>query len=286
MLDPLAEFKEHRWPYDYDHRGAEEGGRRYFGGGKPFGFFATTSGGWELDGEPYTVADGTDDFWWFRSRIVGGRTNHYGRISLRFSDYDFNPRDRDGLGWNWPIAYEDPRALVRPGRGVHRRRRQPRGDPERARRRLSRSPAAQGARAAHPARQPEDGHPLHPQPAGGHHPRHQRPARLPLLRAVRPRLPDRLELLGEPDADLPGARDRPAPGSRPGHGAGDHDGRQRKGGRRRLCRQADGPGTAGALPHAGPGRERLRVGSSAPELARPPSIPTASATRPAWWAAT
>ena len=107
MLDPLTEFKQRRWPYDYDHRGAEEGGRRYFGGGKPFGFFATTSGGWELDGEPYTVADGTNDFWWFRSRIVGGRTNHYGRISLRFSDYDFNPRDRDGLGWNWPITYED-----------------------------------------------------------------------------------------------------------------------------------------------------------------------------------
>ena len=107
MLDPYAEFKQNRWPYDYDHRGAEEGGRRYFGGGKPFGFFATTSGGWELDGEPYTVADDTKDFWWFRSRILGGRTNHYGRISLRFSDYDFNPRDRDGLGWNWPIDYED-----------------------------------------------------------------------------------------------------------------------------------------------------------------------------------
>ena len=107
MLDPLAEFKQYRWPYDYDHRGAEEGGRRYFGGGKPFGFFTTTSGGWELDGEPYTVADDTGDFWWFRSRIVGGRTNHYGRISLRFSDYDFNPRDRDGLGWNWPIDYAD-----------------------------------------------------------------------------------------------------------------------------------------------------------------------------------
>ena len=107
MLDPLAEFKEHRWPYDYDHRGAGEDGRRYFGGGKPFGFFTTTSGGWELDGEPYTVAGDTEDFWWFRSRIVGGRTNHYGRISLRFSDYDFKPRDRDGLGWNWPLEYAD-----------------------------------------------------------------------------------------------------------------------------------------------------------------------------------
>ena len=107
MLDPYREFKEHHWPYEYEHRGAEPGGRRYFGEGKPFGFFSTTSGGWELDGEPYTVADDTDDFWWFRSRIVGGRTNHYGRMTFRFSDYDFAPRDRDGLGWNWPITYED-----------------------------------------------------------------------------------------------------------------------------------------------------------------------------------
>ncbi len=107
MLDPQAEFKEHRWPYDYGHRGADEGGAAYFGEGKSFGFFTTTSGGWQLDGEPYTVADDTDDFWWFRSRIVGGRTNHYGRMSFRFSDYDFLPRDRDGLGWNWPIRYED-----------------------------------------------------------------------------------------------------------------------------------------------------------------------------------
>ena len=107
MLDPQAEFKEHRWPYDYGHRGAEEGGAAYFGEGKSFGFFTTTSGGWQLEGEPYTVADDTDDFWWFRSRIIGGRTNHYGRMSFRFSDYDFFPRDRDGLGWNWPIRYED-----------------------------------------------------------------------------------------------------------------------------------------------------------------------------------
>ena len=107
MLDPYAEFKEHQWPYDFDHRGAEDGGRRYFGTGKPFGFFSTTSGGWELEGEPYTVADDTADFWWFRSRIVGGRTNHYGRMSFRFSDYDFKPYDRDGLGFNWPIDYDD-----------------------------------------------------------------------------------------------------------------------------------------------------------------------------------
>ena len=106
MLDPFREFKEHQWPYDVDHRGAEEGGKRYFGRGKPFGYFTTTSGGWELTGEPYTVGSGSQ-FQWFRSRILGGRTNHYGRMSFRFSDYDFNPADRDGLGANWPIRDED-----------------------------------------------------------------------------------------------------------------------------------------------------------------------------------
>ena len=106
MLDPAKEFKEHMWPHEVDHRGAEEGGAAYFGRGKPFGYFTTTSGGWELEGEPYTVAEDSE-FRWFRSRILGGRTNHYGRMSFRFSDYDFRAYDRDGLGTNWPISYED-----------------------------------------------------------------------------------------------------------------------------------------------------------------------------------
>lgn len=77
MLNVAKEFKEHQMPYDVPHRGAEDGGAAYFGKGKPFGYFSTTSGGWELDGEPYTVGEGSE-FRWFRSRILGGRTNHYG----------------------------------------------------------------------------------------------------------------------------------------------------------------------------------------------------------------
>ncbi len=106
MLDPYKEFKEHQWPYDVPHRGADEGGADYFGKGKPFGYFSTTSGGWELEGEPYTVGEGSQ-FTWFRSRIVGGRTNHYGRMSFRFSEYDFKPYSKDGLGFDWPISYSD-----------------------------------------------------------------------------------------------------------------------------------------------------------------------------------
>lgn len=68
--------------------------------------FSASYGGRQLEGEPYTVAEGSE-FQWFRSRCIGGRTNHYGRITLRFADYDFKPRSRDGLGWDWPISYED-----------------------------------------------------------------------------------------------------------------------------------------------------------------------------------
>ena len=39
--------------------------------------------------------------------MLGGRTNHWGRISLRFGPKDFKSKDYDGLGENWPISYED-----------------------------------------------------------------------------------------------------------------------------------------------------------------------------------
>ena len=39
--------------------------------------------------------------------MLGGRTNHWGRISLRNGPYDFKPYSRDGLGLDWPISYED-----------------------------------------------------------------------------------------------------------------------------------------------------------------------------------
>lgn len=75
---------------------------------KPFGFYdATVDGGWEVPNEPYTVAEGSEPFTWWRPRMLGGRTNHWGRISLRFGPLDFKPRSRDGLGYDWPITYDD-----------------------------------------------------------------------------------------------------------------------------------------------------------------------------------
>jgi len=77
---------------------------------KPWGFYdATVDGGWTVPGEPYTSAsdDPARRFTWWRARMLGGRTNHWGRIALRYGPYDFKPRARDGLGFDWPLGYED-----------------------------------------------------------------------------------------------------------------------------------------------------------------------------------
>lgn len=74
---------------------------------KPFGFHdATVDGGWQVPGEPYTVAEGSEFLWW-RARMLGGRTNHWGRFSLRFSHHDFKGFSRDGHGADWPFEYTD-----------------------------------------------------------------------------------------------------------------------------------------------------------------------------------
>ena len=92
------------WPHAVAHRGAGSDGAAYFGGGS--NYFGAHAGGYQLPGEPYTAAPGSK-FSWFRSRITGGRTNHFGRIFFHFSDYDFKPYSSDGLGTDWPVTYED-----------------------------------------------------------------------------------------------------------------------------------------------------------------------------------
>ncbi|MGA2427658.1 MAG: GMC family oxidoreductase [Candidatus Acidiferrum sp.] len=102
-LNPSKDFKEHLWPYDLPHRGAGVGGKLK---GEEADEFMAPNGAWEIAGEPYVSAPGST-FHWFRSRIVGGRTNHWGRVALRFSPVDFKPRSADGMGDDWPIGYEE-----------------------------------------------------------------------------------------------------------------------------------------------------------------------------------
>jgi choline dehydrogenase-like flavoprotein len=101
-LNPEKDYKMLAWPYEFPHRGVGVGGKA----AENFGEFLAPNGAWKIEDEPYTSAAGTD-FRWFRSRIVGGRTNHWGRIALRFSPIDFKSKSRDGIGDDWPISYED-----------------------------------------------------------------------------------------------------------------------------------------------------------------------------------
>jgi choline dehydrogenase-like flavoprotein len=100
---PERDYKEHVWPYDLPHRGAGIGGVARHDLDNEF---LAPNGAWEIDGEPYVSAPGSK-FRWFRSRIVGGRTNHWGRITLRMAPVDFRVRSHDGMGDDWPISYED-----------------------------------------------------------------------------------------------------------------------------------------------------------------------------------
>ena len=100
FFDPADpdQMTQMKWSYESPRRGSSIH--------RAFGDFDAAYGGWDIDGEPYTNHEGSN-FRWFRSRMLGGRTNHWGRISLRFGPKDFKRYDQDGLGDNWPIGYED-----------------------------------------------------------------------------------------------------------------------------------------------------------------------------------
>src|SRR4029079_520151 len=97
--DVEKDSKMSAWAYDSPRRGAATTERAV-------GAFAGRIGGWDLKGEPYTQAEG-ETFDWFRARMVGGRTNHWGRISLRMGPDDFRGKTLDALGEDWPIGYDD-----------------------------------------------------------------------------------------------------------------------------------------------------------------------------------
>ncbi|MBA3674304.1 MAG: GMC family oxidoreductase [Chitinophagaceae bacterium] len=99
MYDPAKDSLQLKNAWESPRRGASTKFR-------PFGDFDGCYWGWEIDGEPYTQAEGTKWEWW-RARMLGGRTNHWGRISLRFGPQDFKRKSIDGLGDDWPISYDE-----------------------------------------------------------------------------------------------------------------------------------------------------------------------------------
>jgi choline dehydrogenase-like flavoprotein len=102
-INAAKEF-HHRWPYELPFRGAGQPGllRKYYKGSSEYNYRIMID-----DREnPYTTPDGKP-FRWSRSRILGGRSLHWGRASDRMSDFDFKAASRDGYGDDWPISYRD-----------------------------------------------------------------------------------------------------------------------------------------------------------------------------------
>lgn len=98
FFDPAKDSQQLKWPYESVRRGGNAN--------RSLGDFDAAYGGWEIEGEPYTQKNGTQ-FDWFRAKMLGGRTNHWGRISLRMGPKDFKCKTSYGVGDDWPITYDE-----------------------------------------------------------------------------------------------------------------------------------------------------------------------------------
>ncbi|HEX9708157.1 MAG TPA: GMC family oxidoreductase [Steroidobacteraceae bacterium] len=120
------ELRSMEWPYDHPRRGDFPPGNHAisyneytirqppYAKGSAFKHVFSYVGGWggsdyvknllvdEKD-HPYT---GTS-YAWVRARVLGGKTNIWGRLALRLSDYDFKAKSHDGYGEDWPMSYAD-----------------------------------------------------------------------------------------------------------------------------------------------------------------------------------
>lgn len=125
LIDPQREYRTMEWPYDQTRRGrlpVDEvalGAAEYNMIDRPYGTAArfekfrklasysanTFTRNWLVNEKDHPTT-GTR-YAWVRARALGGKTNFWGRVSLRLSDFDFKAAGRDGFGDNWPIAYAD-----------------------------------------------------------------------------------------------------------------------------------------------------------------------------------
>ncbi len=125
LIDPSREYRTMEWPYATMRRGrlpVDEyalDAAEYNMLDRPYGTvpaFAkvsklmsysanTFTRNW-LVNEKENPTTGTR-YAWVRARVLGGKTNLWGRVSLRMSDYDFKAASRDGFGDDWPIGYAD-----------------------------------------------------------------------------------------------------------------------------------------------------------------------------------
>ena len=196
-LVPENDFKEHVWPYDLPHRGAGVGGRARQG--SETNSLPPTARGKSKANPTSPLPD--RQFRWFRSRIVGGRTNHWGRIALRYGSGRFQ-----GLAppMAWATTGPSPTKKFRPttirSSPTSASSERKRIFPARPTEFFCRRPAALHRNHHQEGLRPAE-HSLRPFTAGDPDPAPERTSRLPLLRAMRPGMHHRFELQFQPGHD-------------------------------------------------------------------------------------
>src|SRR5512138_1713367 len=125
-LDIDKELKSMEWPYDHPRRGGMPPGHHaltlneytirkppYAEGLKQPNVYSYVQGWSGPDYSKNIVVNEKDhpytgtNYAWVRARCLGGKTNIWGRLALRLSDFDFKAKSRDGYGEDWPISYYD-----------------------------------------------------------------------------------------------------------------------------------------------------------------------------------
>ncbi len=125
-LDINKELKSMEWPYEHPRRGAMPPDREAltmneytirqppYAASSKFNKVHSNIQSWNAaDYSKNIVVDEKEHpytgtrYAWVRARALGGKTNIWGRLALRLSDYDFKAKSRDGFGEDWPISYAD-----------------------------------------------------------------------------------------------------------------------------------------------------------------------------------
>jgi choline dehydrogenase-like flavoprotein len=125
MLNWQKEYRTMEWPYASMRRNRLPPGERAIGVAeysftdRPYGnspAFAkykklasyasnTFTRNWVVDEKEHPTT-GTP-YSWVRARVLGGRTNFWGRGALRYGPLQFKAASLDGYDVDWPISYED-----------------------------------------------------------------------------------------------------------------------------------------------------------------------------------
>jgi choline dehydrogenase-like flavoprotein len=125
-LDINKELNSMQWPYEHPRRGELPPGQHaltqneytirqppYADGAKYSKVYSYVESWSYADYSKNIVVDEKEhpysgtNYAWVRARCLGGKTNIWGRLALRLSDYDFKAKSRDGFGEDWPISYTD-----------------------------------------------------------------------------------------------------------------------------------------------------------------------------------